>query len=566
MKSTRLAIITISLLTLSIFFGCTAKKTIETNSTSDGICSASENCLNSPGDCSCSCGDGVCTSGEFCAVCADDCDCRTLAATPPMGWNSWNRYHCDIDEEMVKRTADAMVSSGMKDAGYQYINLDDCWQSDRDENGEIVADPETFPGGIAALADYVHALGLKFGLYTCAGTKTCAGPPGSYQYEHQDANTYASWEVDYVKIDWCFTDGLDSKERYSIFSDAFVNSGRDMVLSICNWGVDKPWIWGPDTGQLWRTSGDIIDNWLSMQVNLYLAADLASYASPGAWNDPDMLEVGNGGMSTEQYRSHFALWAIMSAPLISGNDLREMSPETIEILTNKHIIAINQDPAGLQGVIVRTNENTEVWAKPLTEYGARAVVLFNRSGTGAETIDFSWSEIGLPSGRAKVINLWTGEEIGTFTDSFSIEVDRYDSAVIKVVGDEPQPQKGQSFIGDLSAIYSASASGTIEANADEATLTFNGGTAQVYYTGYKCESFSSGFSTAESTTGGPMVFEIWGDNNLLHTSGPLAAGDQSETIEVSLEGVRTLKLRATPTTINSSGDKAVWLNPVVKCN
>ena len=244
-----------------------------------------------------------------------------LARTPPMGWNSWNKFACNVSEQLIKEIADAMVATGMKKAGYQYVNIDDCWQVSRDSAGNIVADPARFPGGMKALADYVHAKGLKLGIYTDAGTMTCEKRPGSLDHELQDAKTYAAWGVDYVKIDWCHTEGLDPQKQYAKFRDALAQCGRPIVFSICNWGRNQPWTWGPATGNLWRTTGDIQDNWASvLKILDNPSQQHAEAAGPGGWNDPDMLEVGNGKMTDAEYRSHFSLWAMMAAPLIAGRE------------------------------------------------------------------------------------------------------------------------------------------------------------------------------------------------------------------------------------------------------
>jgi len=239
-----------------------------------------------------------------------------------MGWNSWNKFACDVSEQLIREIADAMVSSGLKAAGYQYVNIDDCWQVSRDAQGNIVADPARFPSGIKALADYVHSKGLKLGLYTDAGRLTCQKRPGSFDHELQDAKTYASWGVDYVKVDWCYSEGLDPEVQYAKVRDALAQAGRPIVFSICNWGVKAPWRWGPKTGNLWRTTGDISDKYDSMSLIGFSQNGLEKFAGPGHWNDPDMLEVGNGGMDRDEYRTHMALWALLAAPLLAGNDLR----------------------------------------------------------------------------------------------------------------------------------------------------------------------------------------------------------------------------------------------------
>ncbi|MHB1313192.1 MAG: glycoside hydrolase family 27 protein, partial [Gemmatimonadaceae bacterium] len=247
-----------------------------------------------------------------------------LALTPPMGWNSWNHFGCNVSSALIRGVADAMAANGMQEAGYQYVVIDDCWQVGRDAGGTIVADSVRFPGGIKPLADYVHAKGLKFGIYTDAGRRTCEGREGSYGHEEQDARTYAAWGVDYVKIDWCNAEGLDAPTQYTKLRDALARSGRPIVFSICEWGLNRPWEWAPATGNLWRTTGDIADRWDSMIANFDLSSQYWSIARPGAWNDPDMLEVGNGGLSRDESRAHMSLWAIAAAPLIAGNDVRAM--------------------------------------------------------------------------------------------------------------------------------------------------------------------------------------------------------------------------------------------------
>ena len=358
-----------------------------------------------------------------------------LALTPPMGWNSWNKFACNVSEDMIRDMADAMVKSGMKDAGYQYVNIDDCWQVSRDASGNIVADPQRFPHGMKAVGEYIHSLGLKFGVYSDAGSKTCAGRPGGLGHEYQDAIQYAAWGVDYLKYDWCNTTTQDAKASYANIRAALDASCRAIVLSICEWGTAKPWLWGTEVGgNLWRTTGDIQDRWAghdkwpdgSCCSNGMLAivdqqVGLQSYAGPGHWNDPDMLEVGNGGMTDTEYRAHFSLWAILAAPLIAGNDLRDMRPEIRNILTNKEVIAIDQDRLGREGERVWKNGDFEVWAKQLID-GSRAVVLLNRGNTETR-ISASWEDLGYPEHlSASVRDLWQHKEVGAFTGKFSSAV------------------------------------------------------------------------------------------------------------------------------------------------
>jgi alpha-galactosidase len=361
-----------------------------------------------------------------------------LALTPPMGWNSWNKFGCNVSEDLIKSMADAMVTSGMKDAGYQYVVIDDCWQVRRDANGNIVADAERFPSGIKALADYVHSKGLKFGIYSDAGTQTCAHRPGSQGHEYQDALQYAGWGVDYLKYDWCNTGKANAESAYTTMRDALKTAARPIVFSLCEWGTSKPWLWAKDVGNLWRTTGDISDCWhceksdaLGFVQIVDMQDGLETYAGPGHWNDPDMLEVGNGGMNATEYRAHFSFWCLLAAPLIAGNDLRNMTPEIKEILTDKEVIAVNQDPLGMQGRRVRKNGDIDTWAKQLKD-GSRAVVLFNR-GSGDAEISVSWEELGYPAHlSAGVRDLWLKKDLGKFTGKFSAKVASHAVVMVKV--------------------------------------------------------------------------------------------------------------------------------------
>lgn len=363
-----------------------------------------------------------------------------------MGWNSWNKFGCNVSDELIRGMADAMVKSGMKDAGYQYVVIDDCWQVSRDAQGNIVADPQRFPNGIKALADYIHSLGLKFGIYSDAGAKTCQGRPAGLGHEYEDARTYASWDVDYLKYDWCYTlPGQDARASYTNIRQALDASGRPIVLSICEWGSHQPWLWGKEVGgNLWRTTGDIQDRWEGKKEwspgnccsnGMLDIVDenepLYSYAGPGHWNDPDMLEVGNGKMTTTEYRSHFSLWALMAAPLIAGNDLRSMTPEIHDILTNKEVIAVDQDPLGIQGHRVAKDGELEVWAKQLQD-GSRAVILLNR-GSSSSDITVHWEQIGYPAHlSAAVRDLWAHKDLGKFTGKFSAQVESHAVVMVTV--------------------------------------------------------------------------------------------------------------------------------------
>ncbi|RAL47462.1 hypothetical protein DM860_011200 [Cuscuta australis] len=318
-----------------------------------------------------------------------------LALKPQMGWSTWNHFHCDINETLVRETADAMVSMGLASVGYQYINIDDCWaEQNRDEQGNLVPRASSFPSGIITLADYVHQKGLKLGIYSDAGTETCSDTmPGSLGFEEQDAKIFASWGIDYLKYDNCNNDNEDVKDRYYKMKQALLNSGREIFFSMCEWGQEDVATWGQSAGNSWRTSGDIDDNWESMTSHADQNDQWASYAYPGGWNDPDILEVGNGGMTQAEYRSHFSIWALAKAPLLIGCDIRYMDNSTFKILSNKEVIDVNQDGLGHQGRKIKQDGDLEVWAGPLSGNKV-AVVLWNRGATEA-TITAYWSDLGL---------------------------------------------------------------------------------------------------------------------------------------------------------------------------
>jgi alpha-galactosidase len=336
-----------------------------------------------------------------------------LARTPPMGFNDWNAFGCNVSETLIKQTADLFVTSGLKDDGYTFVNIDDCWLThDRDPaTGRLVPDPVKFPDGIQGTADYVHGKGLKLGIYEDAGTATCAGFPGSLGHEQVDARTFADWAVDYLKYDNCNNNGdgsqADFVARYTAMRDALAKTGRPIVFSICEWGQSAPWTWAPAVGNLWRTTGDIQDNWESLKSIVVANASHADAARPGAWNDPDMLEVGNGGMTPTEYRTHFGLWAVMAAPLLIGTDLRKATPETLRILTNRDVIAVDQDRLGRQGKLVDSQAGRFVFSKPLAN-GDRAVALYNSTDRAA-TLSIAAHRIGLPRAPAYAMkDLWSG--------------------------------------------------------------------------------------------------------------------------------------------------------------
>lgn len=377
---------------------------------------------------------------------------KGLAQTPPMGWNSWNTFATDINEELVKGIADAFVKYGYKDAGYEYIVLDDGWMArERDANGNLVADPVKFPGGMKALVDYVHARGLKFGLYNCAGAKTCAGYPGSRGHEYQDAALYASWGVDFLKYDWCNTENLNAKGAYQTMRDALYTAGRPMVFSICEWGDNQPWTWGAEMGHLWRVTGDIINcwdceyghgSWSSWGVwkIIQMRQGLRKFSIPGAWNDFDMMEVGNG-FTVGEDRVHFAMWTMLASPLIMGNDVRSATKETVEILTNREVIAVNQDPLGHMAFRLTNENGFEIWAKPLANE-AWALVFVNMREEARE-FTFDWKKhpiedaqfgrrIDFGKGEMTVRNLFAKKDMGTTATPLKTTIPGHDLVMVKI--------------------------------------------------------------------------------------------------------------------------------------
>lgn len=351
------------------------------------------------------------------AVAASSQAADTSPPLPQMGFNNWNSTHCrnEFDESMIRGIADKFVSLGLKDAGYQYVNVDDCWANwQRDKDGHLQPNPKRFPSGIAALADYIHERGLKFGLYSSAGTSTCEplqenrGFPGGLGHEKDDAATFASWHVDYLKYDNCNNQKIDAHKRYTDMAEALRATGRPIFFSMCEWGENKPWLWAskpPVEASSWRTTGDITDTYASMLKIFKANVVLDRYASPGHWNDPDMLEVGNGGMTDVEYRSHFSLWSIMASPLLIGTDLRTIKPDALQILLNKEVIAIDQDPLGVQGKQVRDAGGIHVIVKPLKD-GAVAVAVFNETDK-AKDVSVPAREIGLKaSGSYTLRDLW----------------------------------------------------------------------------------------------------------------------------------------------------------------
>eukprot|EP00484_Ammonia_sp_Unknown_P010416 CAMPEP_0197075860 /NCGR_PEP_ID=MMETSP1384-20130603/211824_1 /TAXON_ID=29189 /ORGANISM="Ammonia sp." /LENGTH=387 /DNA_ID=CAMNT_0042514709 /DNA_START=26 /DNA_END=1189 /DNA_ORIENTATION=+ len=362
-----------------------------------------------------------------------------MGLTPQMGWNSWNHYACNIDQDIVHSTIDSMVSTGLSKYGYIYVNIDDCWAGSRMANGSVVPDTKTFPDGIAPLADYAHSKNLKLGIYSDAGNKTCAGRPGSLGYETQDADSYASWNVDYLKYDNCNNDGIPPQTRYPVMRDALNATGRHIFYSMCEWGQDDPWNWAQPVGNSWRTTGDIQDNWKSMLSN-WDRNGPAKAAGPGGWNDPDMLEVGNGGMTTTEYITHFSLWCAGKAPLLIGCDITKMSNDTQMILMNAEAIAVNQDKLGIQvsEVASDSSQQTNVYAGDLLNANNPslrdiAVVMLNRN-SNTQSVQVTWTQLNITDNSAKYVvrDLWKHENVTTTSGSYSASVDSHGVAFLRL--------------------------------------------------------------------------------------------------------------------------------------
>lgn len=374
-----------------------------------------------------------------------------LADTPPMGWNSWNKFACNINEKLIREIADAMVETGLRDMGYVYLNLDDYWHGQRDSLGFIQADPEKFPSGMKALADYVHSKGLKIGLYSDAGRSTCGGRPGSFGHEYQDALQYAKWGIDYLKYDWCDSEDINPVGAYNLMRDALHAAGRPIFFSMCEWGSSKPWKWAAETAHSWRTTGDIFNcfdcvdehpGWKAygvMQI-LDMQEGLREYAGPGHWNDPDMLEVGNGQTVNED-RAHFSMWCMLAAPLILGNDIRNMSQETKDIIMNKEVIAIDQDKAGIQGLKFLAENGLEFWFKPL-ENEAWAFCILNRT-TEPKEYAIDWQKFNLYDDVAKrftdfdskiyeIRDLWGKKDVGNTKKGRTVVIPGHDVVLYRL--------------------------------------------------------------------------------------------------------------------------------------
>ncbi len=506
-----------------------------------------------------------------------------LALTPPMGWNTWNTFGCDINEQLIRDMADRVVSSGMDEAGYEYINIDDCWMAyDRDSEGNLQPDPARFPSGIAAIADYVHLRGLKLGIYSSAGTLTCQGRPASIGHEAQDAARFAEWGVDFLKYDNCGDHlGLTAIERYTRMRDALLATGRPIVFSLCNWGQEEVHEWGSDVGHLWRTTDDILANWDRVMWILDQQVGLETYSGPGGWNDPDMLETGNPGLTSDESRAHFSLWALLNAPLITSNDLRSMSAETEAVLTDSDVIAVNQDWAGIQGHRIRDDGEQEIWYKPMSDNTA-AVVLLNRSSSSA-SMAITASEIGLPPAlQYDVKDLWT-DEVRSVQDRYETTVPGHAAVMVRV---SITNNDGAINMSGLVSTSESNGWGPVERNrsngeyaaGDGAQLTLNG---TPYANGLGVHAYSDvryaltgQCSTFEAVVGiddevgalGSVVFRVFVDGIERYTSGVMTGSTASATVLVNLVGASELALVVTDGGDGPFFDHADWVAAHVHCD
>jgi len=504
-----------------------------------------------------------------------------LARTPPMGWNSWNCFHKDINEVQIKQIADAMVDSGMRDAGYEYLVLDDAWMApERDSNGCLVGDPKRFPSGMKALGDYIHSKGLKFGIYEDRGHSTCQQLPGSFEHEQVDMSTFAAWGVDYIKLDSCFAEnnGRLTTEDYTIYKNCIIKAGRPIVLSISDFG-NGGWAWdGKDMAHLWRTSGDIGADIRSVYNCAETSAGdrhihsafngLWQFAGPGHWNDPDMLQVGNLPNPVED-RAHFSLWCILAAPLMAGNDLRSMSDTARDILTAPEVIAVNQDPRGIQGYKIHDGGDIEIYNKPLHD-GTTAVLLLNKGSENAD-ITVTWDKIML-SGKQKVRDLWAREDLGDYKDSYTAEnVLQHGHQLIRVgsIGaplptPEPVPvdkytvnNSGITYLSDLYYVWKNNNGPNSDKNGNGNQITINGvtydkglgcrGTTKVMYKLNNATLFSAVIGLDDSysgdRTGRFRVFneDLFG-NRVLFDSGRMSKDSPAKSIDLDVKGVKCLLL------------------------
>ena len=513
-----------------------------------------------------------------------------LARTPPLGWSSWYAYGCNITEQKIKSQADAMVSTGMANLGYSYINLDDCWQGGRDVSGNLYPDPLKFPNGMKNLADYIHSKNLKFGIYTARGTQTCADAVGSQDYEVQDAKTFAAWEVDFVKDDDCYFT-REARSQYQTMRDALQSTGRPVVFSLSTaHTLAAPW--GNETANLWRTGPDVAAyiggslrvSWdegsYNVLNNIEANAKYAEIAGPGGWNDPDHLIIGKGLSATED-QSVFSLWAMMAAPLIAGNDLNDMTPTTRDILTNPEVIAVNQDPLGIQATVIEqdTTGKLQVWAKQLQVSGTQAVLLFNKSDKPAN-ISLNLADLGL-SEPVSLRDLWAHAERTSLNGSYSSNVPAHGVVMLKATGTPPPlPAPGATYLSDFSWYFARTGYATVQkdrsisgANLRLKKKAYSKGLGTHansdirYNLGRKCTSFMAEIGIDDDTNNkqASVIFQVYADGTKLYDSGKIEIGSPTKQLELNIKGKETLRLVVLDNFDGISHDHADWGGAVVRC-
>lgn len=497
-----------------------------------------------------------------------------------MGWNGYNTFGCDpaLDEDKLKAIAQAMVDSGMQSAGYRYVNLDICWQLERDANGQRVFDPDKLPGGIEALSQWVHDRGLSFGIYS--HIQDCMGMAGGEGFEEQDVADYVAWGADYLKYVDCDAGDI-SRQAVEAIASALADAERPIVLSLAPEQFQE---WMRDTVQLWRTADEARPTWASIVGSIDATLPLAAYARPGAFNDPDMLEIGNGDLTIGEQRVHFSVWSILSAPLLAGNDLSEMADETLEILTNSDVIALNQDPLGLQAALVRQEGEVDVLAKPLSECGARAVVLWNRSTSSAD-VTVSWEEVWLEQETASVRDLWADTTLPVDAGGFTVTVPGHDAVALRVEGTEPPRPSGQAYLSDVSWTYATNGFGPVELDQtngedqplDGAPIRLRGAAYDKglgvhppslirYRLGQACSRFVADVGVDDDQGGqGSVSFEVWADGELLFRSGVLTGASPAQTVDVDLSGKREIRLFVGIGGDTYALDHAVWAGARLEC-
>ncbi|MEP7049444.1 MAG: NPCBM/NEW2 domain-containing protein [Pseudomonadota bacterium] len=523
-------------------------------------------------------------SGGGAATVPNPGDCQAqvpvglLAARPPLGWNGYNAFECaaELDEAKVKANAQALIDSGMQAAGYRYVNLDKCWQQQgRDAAGFRRFDPARLPDGIEGLSAWLHKRGLSLGLFVT--NADCGVGPASDGYEADDVKSFETWGIDYVKYVACVQATEANVER---FANALSGASRPVVLSL----TTPPFAeWMPRTAQLWRSSDNVQATWASLTTSIDIATKLAAYARPGSFNDPDMLQIGNG-LTASEGRVQFSVWSILSAPLLAGNDLSTMDVATQDILTNTGLISLDQDALGLQAGLVRSENGIDVLAKPLEGCGARGVVLWNR-GDAAGAITLRWSDLWLASGAATVQDLWRGAELPADHDGITLQVPSHDAVALRVAGVEPALPRGEAFLSDLAWTYAVNGLGPPEldsSNGEQAAgdgdrlslrgstyakgIGVNGPSLIRYRLGQACSRFQAEIGIDDDTNGrGGAEFEVWADGVKRFESGALTANSAPMQVDVDISGSSEVRLFVGLGGDASGHGHADWANARVTC-